>query len=267
MLEGWEELMFEAGAGVRLSDGVPSEPGEDSRASQGTLLFNAWLSRMLQVTLGDETTRMGLDQGLPGDMGVRALVHLLESEPKALASYDEGVGDSILFDDMATDGLEGREERIITALLDAAEWLALTLSETRDDWRWGLVHTARLEPIVAGLGMEGVPAEKDEEFPRGFPRHGDLFSVDSSAYELNTSMQGLSFRYRSGPSLRLVVEMTGQGPSASVAIAGEQSVGVSNGVAGEEVDYWRTNLRHGVPFAMKDVVAAAKVRIAFSEKK
>jgi penicillin G amidase len=273
MLDGWEALGFQAGAGVKVGDGTPSDYGEDQRASQATVLLNAWLVRMLQGTLGDEAARMGLEKGLPGDMGMRALVHLLESDPKTLASYDKEAGDSILFDDMTTEVVEGRDERMVAALLDAVDWMNATMGTARDDdWRWGLVHTLRMEPIVAGLGIEAFPADGDKAFPEGFPRQGDLFSLDSSSYDFRVSNGELSFRNHTGPSVRLVVEMGAQGPKAKMSIAGELSVGMSSGecgkevkYCGEDVKYWGSR-RHGVPFTLDSVVGAGKWRMAVGAK-
>jgi penicillin amidase len=267
VLDDWASLGFEARMGVRLSDGVPSEQGEDARASKGALLFNAWLTRVMQLSLGDEAGRLGFEQGLPGELGIRALLHLFEGKPGELASWDAEVGDSILWDDLLTEPLEGRDDRVVTALLDAVEWLAGVLGNNRDDWRWGVLHTVRMGPLVPGVGGEAVPPEGDKIFAAGFPRPGDLFALDGCSYDWRkSSLAEVSFSYKAGASMRFAVELTAQGPRARVAHSGEVMAGVGGAVYGEEVGYWRSNLQHEVPFGIDAVLSSSRSRAAVSVK-
>lgn len=256
VLDDWKVLEFSTATGTN-SYGVPAEPGEGARASRGTLLFNTWLVRLTQLALGDETLKLGLDRGLPGDLGFRALVHLLESDPTTLPSYDAEARDSILWDDLGTEELEGRDERMITAMLDAIDWLTAKMGDNRDDWRWGILHTVRLEPIVDGLEIGSIPPAGDKTFPRGYPRHGDLFGIDASSYNwAPASLQDLSFTYRNGPAMRMVVRLEAGGPRAFASIAGEASMDATT----EEVEYWRNNGSHEIWFTLDEVVAGAKYR-------
>ena len=258
-LARWSELGMAAGAGVRLSDGTPSMGGEDADASKAALLFNAWLVRLMQVTVRDETQRMGYPRGLPPDLGFRVLLNLIETEPSMLASYDAEMRDSILWDDLDTPELESRDDRMVVALLDVLEWLDGAIGTQREDWRWGLLHTARLHSLVEGIGIGAIPDLADEKFPRGYPRHGDLHVVDETGYEFTPlELKDLSFEGSRGAALRFVVEMAPSGPRARLALAGVQAPGAAAQTALEnEVEYWRNNQQHEVPWGREGVVAAA----------
>jgi penicillin amidase len=221
--------------------------------------------RLLQLTFNDELKEVGRPVGLPGDLGYRALLHLVESDRRNLASYDDGMKDSILWDDMGTEVLEGRDDRIVTALLDVVDWLGVELGDNRDDWRWGLVHTLRLEPLLAGLGQGAMPSSSDKKFPRGFPRHGDLFAIDASSYVASSSLSAESFTYAAGPVMRWVVQLGPNGPKARVAISGDQGTGLGAVTLGEELEYWRNNLSHELPYGLDAVVASAKYRTVLSD--
>ncbi len=258
-MQRWSELGLAARAGVRLTDGSPSMQGADAEASKAALLFNVWLVRVLQLTLQDELARVGVQGSLPGDLGLRTLLHLVETEPTMLASYDPELRDSILWDDADTPEFETRDGRMVVALLDAFDWLDGLLGEEREDWRWGLLHTARLGGLVGGVGVGAIPRQDDALFPRGFPRHGDLHAIDETRFDLAASgLPSQSFTGTRGAAIRYVVELGPSGPRVRIAMAGHPAPGVT--AAEDEVEYWRNNQQHDVPWEQDEVLGAATRR-------
>lgn len=256
----WRTLEFEAGAGVRNADGTLSEAtGEDARVSNTTLIFNTWLVRLMQLVFYDETSEIGLGQGLPGDLQIRSLLHLLRSDPSFLQSYDAEMRDSVLWDNLNTPQLESRDEQMIVAMLDAIDWLASALGDKRSDWRWGLLHTTRLEPLAPGVGFARVPPLDDPFFGRGYPRHGDLFALDNAPYEMRPStFDDLSFSFRHGSVFRMVIDLGASGPEARMSMAGEESVESLAPGGSSEVEYWRENTNHPVAFSIDAAIAWAR---------
>src|SRR5690606_6402697 len=108
------------------------------------LVFNLWLPHLLHYVLGDELARTGRRAT---DHDVRALLHLVESDPATLATYDPATGDSALFDDIDTPEIESRQERMLRALLDALAF-AERYGGPMDGWRWGHFHTVRFSPLM-----------------------------------------------------------------------------------------------------------------------
>jgi penicillin amidase len=259
MLRQWSNDDFLAASGINPDDGTPLALSElEGRAAQATLLFNAWLVRFLRRVFGDELGRIGRDNGTGQDS--TAVLHLLESEPESLATFDAASGDSALWDDIDTAPIESRNERMIRALLDALAWLDDKVGAP-DSWRWGAEHTIRFAPDIPLWVNLNVPALGDPTFGDGFPRPGDSFVVDASNFSLSTGLsQGLDFRYRSGPTQRFVVELDPAGPRAQNALPGGASLLPSDGHFADQVDSWRRNETRAVPFLVDDVVAAAESR-------
>ncbi len=266
LMDDWSAVAsYRASAGVRLADAQPSADVIDATGARATLLFNAWLMRFAQRALGDEAARIGLVPNLPESLLVRSLLHLLETDPTELASYDANLRDSVLWDDLSTPAPETRDELMVTSMLDAIDWLGAQLGTNRDDWRWGKLHTVRLRALVPALGSFGIPASNDEALPDGFPRPGDLFAVDAAPYELTAPADEASvFHADLGAALRLVVDMTPGGPVANAVIAGGQVADPSSPHFADQTEYWRHDRTHALPFAVDAVLAAAESRVVVS---
>src|SRR5207237_4618726 len=111
-------------------------------------------------------------------------------------------------DDMTTTTVtETSEELAITALLDALDYLDGKYGTDRSKWRWGMPHTLSFDALVPLWGGLSIPATGDPVFPKGFPRHGDLHTVDVANYGSHpTSLANVDFTYGSGPTQRLVAD-------------------------------------------------------------
>ncbi len=239
-------------------EGSPSD--EAVRDSAASSLFNVTYGHLMRLALGDEQQVHGHRSRLQ----VRTLQRMV-NEPQAMASYDPERGDSVLWDDLRTDEVEGRGDRIVRAVRAALAWLRSDEgfgSEEPARWRWGRLHTLRLQSIVPQPGTDrlSIPTPDDPDFPDGFPRHGDRDVVDAAGFSPFALDR---FSYGSGPQQRLVVEMRPEGPRAWNALPGGQVLDPRSPHHADEIELWRRNEAPMVPFDRADVEAAAEQRLRF----
>ena len=260
MLETWrDEGGYRAEAGIDLdtNEHLPLSAPE-ARASQATLLFNVWMVRFMARVFGDELEQVGRSGGT--GQYVPAILHLLESEPASLATYDATTLDSVLWDDLATPETETRQERMMTALLDALVWLDEQVGPM-DGWRWGEHHIIRFAGPNSIPWDLAIPRGVDEVFPEGFPRHGDMYNVDASNFDATRSVDGsISFRYFSGPTQRFVIEMDPEGVKSRNALPGGAVWDRQSPHYADEAELWRKNETHDVPFFLPEVIEASETR-------
>ena len=252
-------------------EGAPGD-GEISD-SIATSIFNAILPHLLFATFDDEldwATSGAFDGDRRRNHRVARTLHWMIADPTLLSSYDasfdpdgDGNGDSLLWDDISTDEVESRADRILAATLAALDDLDAQFDgQEMQTWRWGRLHTIRLDAIVpasfVGDDVLSIPTPDDATFPDGFPRHGDRDVVDASNFSFFAT-QGLD--YRSGPQQRLVVEMTDQGPRAWNALPGGNSEDPDSPHHRDEMEHWRQNQAPPVAFMEPDVLTSAEERI------
>ncbi|WP_394850530.1 penicillin acylase family protein [Pendulispora brunnea] len=254
VLRRWAvEKDYEAAAGLNLDDNkLSTDPGE-ALASKATLIFNVWLVRMLGATFDDELGKLDFKSS-PFDIRV-ALVNIVRSN------------DAVLFDDLGTDAVETRDERMVTSLLDALTFLKADprAGAERNAWRWGAFHTLRFESLVPLWPSLSIPQGGDATFPRGFPRHGDGYNVDVATYSTGTrNLSQVNFSYSHGPTQRFVIEMDPAGPRARNALPGGAVWDDKDKHFRDEAELWRRNQNHAVPFTHDDVKAEAETRTLYS---
>lgn len=250
---------YEAAAGVDIGDGAPPEAEvEDSIA---TSIFNLAALHLVQLTFGDERDAVG--DG-PGSAEVARLLQWAILTPEQLATYDAALGDTVLWDDLATAGVtETRDERVVRALLQGLATLRDRLGPDMAAWQWGKLHTVRFEsqvPMVAGGSPVTIPTDGDEVFPDGFPRPGDNFGIDAANFGMWDTD---SFGYGSGPVQRLVVEMTPEGPRAWNALPGGQVFDPESPHHADEAEHWRRNQAPELYFTEEAVNAHQESRTVF----
>ena len=243
LLENWT---------LNAASGFEAQSGSvDAVDSAATAVFNVWVTYLVEHALDEE----GL--GSIGDsLRSRLLLKMMEN-PEVMATYDANAGVSRLWDKRSTpDIVESEAEIMMLALFDTVAWLSnpdkVGVSENGgfgtgdiDQWRWGLLHTLTLRHNL--LSMYNVPPSS--EHPHGFPRPGDLFSVDAS----HPGMSGRNFRYSHGPAIRQVMRMTEPVWRTNV-IPGGQSEAVTSPHYRDQMDLWWQNKTAEMPFVVEAVV-------------
>ncbi len=248
-LRDWRSFDTPAAVEGRPTDGQIAD-------SVATTIFNVTVGRLMELAFGDELDRVGMRP----QSAIRTLRWAL-TEPERLRTFDAGLGDTLLWDDLATPGVvESRGDRVVRAFLSTLRFLLERLGEDMDDWRWGALHTLTLvNAFIPAIGAETIqiPLPGDERFPNGFPRHGDRFTVDVANFSVWATD---GFSYGSGPQQRFVLEMTGEGPRAWTALPGGQVLDPEDPHHADEIEHWRRNSHQPVYFAEPDVVAHAELR-------
>ena len=252
-LAGWTS--FDTPEAVEEPDEAP--PGDQEvDDSVAATIFNAMYGRLLRLAFQDEFDRIGHRTS----DSVRTLQWALLA-PEQLATWDEIAGDTLLWDDISTDEVESRGDRVVRAFAETLEYLEGELGGEMEQWRWGRLHTLRLDsdfiPIL-GEDRISIPAPSDPVYPDGFPRHGDRYTVDVSNFSAFATDR---FSYGSGPQQRLIAEMTPDGPVVINALPGGQALDPDDPHHADEMELWRRNDPQPVPFTEDEVVARAEVRL------
>jgi penicillin G amidase len=266
LLAAWgKDADYKAAAGIDLATNQPyPEGGEHAvevKASQATLIFNAWLVRVIERTLGDELDRMG--GARPGrEDRAKAFLRLVNGEPTEFATYDTVAKDSSLWDDISTPppAIETRPEQMIRALIDAWSTLDTLAGTNPATYRWGAHHKVKFTALVALFDGLSIPPGSDATFVGGFPRPGDSFSVDSSDFGYGKLTSAPNFTYAHGPAQRFVIELDPAGPKAQNALPGGAVWDPKSPHFRDEAELWRKNQTHPVPFLLADVIAAKEKR-------
>ncbi|HEV8323228.1 MAG TPA: penicillin acylase family protein, partial [Myxococcota bacterium] len=277
LLDAWS-LDTPAASAVAPPDPPPTaaEIADSAAAS----LFNVWLVRVTDRTLGDELAAMAwtpTEDLRPTHQQLgRALVHLFAGTSLA-AGTDPTTGDSILFDDLGTPALAESKARVtLEALREALAWLQSPPeaapgdppggfgSSDPMDWRWGDLHTLRLTfPLPSaggGPSINDLPPAGDPTFPDGYPRHGENFTVDVG----NHGLLDMDFTYAEGPAMRFVCRVGPTGPEARIVIPGGEIFDAASPHYDDDALLWQRNASHPFPFTEAEVVAAYESRIVLA---
>src|SRR5262249_3648603 len=230
--------------------------------SIATTIFNVAITRIIPRAFADEYTAIGLTPNqFPHDRAGILLERAL-TNPSSLYTYNAGLGDTILWDDVSTPATETRNEIVGRGILDAMAYLTTRLGADIGQWRWGRIHTVRFNALNSAIASAALPPPGDPTYPDGFPRHGDFGAVDVGNYGLFGTM---NFMHTSGSSQRLVVEMLPTGPKAYNALPGGESYFSTSPHHDDEARmYWINNLAPPVNFVEADVVRNAEARLRFT---
>jgi penicillin amidase len=260
-LSAWQTASYAAESGMNPDDNTPLTDATMT-PSQATLLFETWLARMGMLTFDDEIKKLGTSVNeVP-----RMLAYIWTAQdPSKLATFDAATGESALFDDMTTTTVtETSEQLAITALLDALDDLNGKYGTDRAKWRWGMPHTLSFDALVPLWGGLSIPATGDPVFPKGFPRHGDLHTVDVANYGSHpSSLASIDFTYGSGPTQRFVADVQSPAPVSKNALPGGNVWDNGSPYFRNEAERWRRNQNRPVWIQKADVIKDAKERIAY----
>ncbi len=286
-LKAWGDAGFQAESGVFTFYEEPT--AQEQEDAVATMIFNAWLGRMLRMTFDDEGIPGGVWE-TNGDHGrLRALKRIWEGRgdgnPAQLGSWNPETKESVFFDVVGTEPVESGVEVALMALADALAFLRSDPigpgeggfgTDDMSKWLWGLRHQARFESLLLGY----LSADSDftmfaepfsittQVLPLGdafelnhpeagtlkwFPRHGDQFNVDAG----NPGLNGERFTYGSGPMMRMVVSLKNGTVDGFNVIPGGQSGLTDSAYFADQAALWLGNQTNPLRFHVEDVVEGA----------
>jgi len=203
--------------------------------SSGAVVFHGWLVSFARLILSDENA--GVSGVLFGDTDARIglvltkfVTHWLEVTRADIDDIDSGAkafpsaSGRNFFDDRSTDGVETRDEAILTALASALDELegifaALQGGAASDDpanWRWGDWHVMQLVDRADAV----LPTASSEALPKS----GCLYTVDVADSDwLSDGALPAQLETDNAASNRFVFEMLPEGVRGRVILPGGQS--------------------------------------------
>lgn len=246
-LQGWT---FAAASGA-----LPDATDDEKADAVATSVFNAWVVSVTQRVVGP---RMEAD--FPLQFAGRFLINLF-TQPAGLATYDEQIGDSLLWDDPDTTEMESRNFAILAALVDALDFLENPEqvgieaeggfgTSNMEEWLWGKLHTLTLKSVVDATFNIPSPAE----FPDGYPRWGDNYNLDAS----NVGFSDTNFTFKDGPAIRNVYTLDPAGQLAETVIPGGQDGSFLGDHYSDQFDLWSVNETHPLVGDVDSLVPVAE---------
>jgi len=287
-LAAWGERGHATPSGVETFYHHPDEGQRGDAVA--TMIFNAAFPRVLAGVFDDE----GIAEAWrfwPAQGRVVVLRRLLEGRgadnPLGLASHDPATGESVFFDRLGSDVVEGSDEILLEALLDALRFLESEPggpgqggfgTEVMGDWLWGLRHQTRFRSILASflgddptyelltqqLSITTARLPLAADLPLGdprrglvwFPRGGDQWNVDAA----NPGFSGIQFTHDIGPVMRMVIALGPEGVRGRNIVPGGQSSRPGDPHFADQAHLWLANETLPLRYTVDEVVAGALSR-------
>ncbi|AEG45240.1 peptidase S45 penicillin amidase [Isoptericola variabilis 225] len=160
-----------------------------------------------------------------------------------------------LWDDRSTlNVLESRDEILTQALVSARRDLTVELSKEPEDWSWGALHTLELaHPVLGGEDVPGLV--RDYVNPRAVPMGGGSSIVNATGWDAGSG----SFAVRTGPSMRMVVDLGDLDASTWVTVTGVSGHPASRHYS-DQLEAWASGTTFAWPFSREAVGEAARTR-------
>ncbi len=291
-LQTWRDAGYPTPTGVETFYHEMVTP-EESEAAVATMIFNAWLPRVMNAVFADED----LEYPASGSVGrMRVLKRMLDSRgdnAMGLSSYSDTTGESVFFDVLGTPDIERSDEVMLGAMTTALDWLSSAPTgeaqggfgtDDMSAWLWGLRHQVRFESLLAdflGDSMFGALLDPfsittkvlplaemlGEDDPRAdlkwFPRPGDNFAVDAA----NPGFGGTDFTYGSGPVMRMVIALKDGEVSGQNIIPGGQSGLNDSPYFADQAAKWLGNETVPLRYTPEEVAAGAMGRAYFQPRR
>lgn len=240
-------------------DGAPTDA--DLRDSSATSIFNHAMVFYLRFAFEDDAALLGRGVGTGFVTPGYAVLARTDELGTGLAPE---TGEAALCDDRGTAGeVESCTLMLVRALHSAATLLAGPQGFGTDDmdaWTWGALHTLTLQALLPADELDIPPPNDPTPVLRGgYPRHGDVDSVDASS----PGYGDFDFRYDHGPAMRHLTQFTpGAPPVTWMALPGGQSSDRASPHFGDLMDdYWYRNQYFALPFTTQEIVAAGELRL------
>lgn len=270
-------------SGYELRDGK-IQPVKDEKVRNNaiaTSIFHTWFANFVHDTFDDQT-----GESIPDQLYAMAIYHIT-FRPNCASNPDKPcqlTGDgssksSPFWDDINTSETETRDDIILKSFREAIAGLKNAFGTADPSyWLWGKIHKlilrhlsciASCPPEIAILNVPSIfdPVYGSTSYAGvGFPRAGDQFVVDNSDPGLSKADENTprTWTYSSGPSYRMVVEMTKEGPKAWTAIPGGNVARPKSKHYSDQIkELWWLNKYKEFPFRDEDVEESAEELIIF----
>jgi penicillin G amidase len=180
-------------------------------------------------------------------------VLMVNNSPTLATELNPQTGEPILFDTWDTPEQETKRQQAAHGALDMLDFLVGALGEDPTQWRWGNLHTLTLD-FLAPVDALQIPLKTDTMYPNGFPRHGDIGTVDAAGDTIDIG----DYTYSSGPAIRFVAEMDPKGPHARNTLPGGQVLDPSSPHYRDLLELYRKNKTFDLAFTDSEVASSAK---------
>ncbi len=171
------------------------------RDSAGALIFETFWVQLAHAIFDDEAGEALAGEAIGVMTATRIAVRNALADPAA-----------VWWDDITTPARETREQIILRALQQAGERLRARFGDQPDQWQWGRAHTVIFPNQT--LGRSGV-AVIESIFNRG------PYPADGASAAVNNTGGGESFAVTSGPSWRMVADLSDLRRSAAIHTTGQ----------------------------------------------
>jgi penicillin G amidase len=250
---------FDTPDGLEDNNGSPT--AQQIKDSQAATVFMVWMRRFADRTFEDELTEVTPPMGplsYPSAFAqLKLLVRMCDNSPLLHTQISSLTGDPILFDIVDTPEPETKIQMAAQAILDTMDYLAAAEGMDPTQWRWGKIHTLTLQ-FLAPMDSLQIPLASDPKYPMGFPRHGDIGTVDAAGDFLDIG----GYTYDHGPAIRFVAEMDPKnGPQARNVLPGGEVLDPASPHYRDQMELWRHNQTFNLAFTDSDVAAAAKIEL------
>ncbi len=252
-VQGWTSFSTESGV---AEDAPTALEVSDALAA---VMVQVWVRRFADRTFEDETSELDPTGALvPGAFAqLKLLALMVNNSPTLHTGLNPLSGEPILFDEWDTPETETKREQSAHAILDMIDFLVGALGEDPTQWRWGNLHTLTLD-FLAPVDALQIPLATDTMYPNGFPRHGDIGTVDAAGDTIDIG----DYTYNHGPAIRFVAELDPKGPHARNVIPGGQVLDPMSPHYRDLMELYRKNKTFDLAFTDSDVAASAKAEFA-----
>lgn len=232
---------------------LPEPSPEEIDHSVAATIYSLWRGRIIANTIDATLARLGLSQYTPpSDQAMAALRHLLDHFATRRGRGASGI--NFFTVSGAPSPEAARDILILRSLREALDLLASDAfapaygrSANQNDYRWGKLHRIVFEHPFGGpfnIPEGGGFSHLAPDLP-GLARSGGFQVVDASGHSARAGSVN-SFMFGSGPSRRLVSQLSAGGINAFQIIAGGQSENVFSPSYANMLGRWLTNRYHPV---------------------
>ncbi len=204
-----------------------------TKESAACTIFNKWLEKVALNTLSDDLSHDSFEYWASNPDVI--IVLLLRSESPAGLKY-------YWFDNSRTARHETKQQIIARSLQQALDDLGLKYGYDMEGWKWEKIHTTTLRHALG---------KRNRAYDNGpYPRAGSNDTVDNAGFPFFRR----DFESRSGPSLRMTVELKpGVEHAVNVIPGGQSGDPSSKHYQDQLLDFWLKHEAHPMLFTKEAI--------------